>query len=245
MRLFVLGLLLVVFSPAAGQTTSSFQVGGSGLIGNYRAVGLSASGEIERSDSLSVINISPSYQWSEQSAYGSDKLNLYQNEFYMTATASKRIGRLKFITFTENESSYQRNIDIRSSVGVGLGGILVNARNFEVSASNAILPEYFLGSSSTKNNLTVRNSVRLKIVATVKKLEIKSVSLFQPAIQSSRGVVGADNLNMRSINTIAIRISEHYSIGIQIVSSYQGYPHYLDPSVKLAEHSGYIVLKRD
>ena len=145
---------------------------------------------------------------------------------------SRVYGKWKVIAFTEDERSYTRNINFRGAIGAGAERILVKTSTVKLSVSEAILPEYYWSKSNdVNNNFTIRSSSRLKFELNVKSITASSVTLFQPSIFSDRKTNFADNLNLRSTNTVSIKVHNHYSVGLIYTISYQGYPHFVNSSV--------------
>ena len=137
-----------------------------------------------------------------------------------------------------------RKIDLRSSAGLGLGVSIIKNKKFDIVFSEVILPEYFWSSIKvSNNNFTVRASSRLRANYESGLIKISSVTLFQPAIYSSREVSFLDNLNMRSTNTIAIKIKKNLEVGLVYTYSYQGYPHYITNAVNPSQETASVLLK--
>ena len=234
----------LIFLSANSQITGSFQGGGNASFGNCSLISFNVGADLKKECSRYAWTFSPSYRWSMRSPYGSNVLGLYEDETYVEASWSKPIGRgWKLIVFTEDERSFLRKIVLRSSLGVGVGQHVFNKGGFTITLSEVILPAYYWSEAKFTNNMEIRSSTRLKVAYESDKVTVSSVSLYQPAIFSERLVSYEDNLNIRSANSVTFKTSLKFSIGISHLLIYQSYPHYINPSVKLAENNFSLVMK--
>jgi hypothetical protein len=244
MKFILTIILLAVSLPGFSQIKKSISVGGDGTRGNFSAIGITTKAELKRDTGSYQWNLNTTYRWSKQSAYGKSEMTQYENEVYLTGNISKQIGKFKVIGFTEDERSYMRKIDLRSSAGLGLGVSIIKNKKFDIVFSEVILPEYFWSSIKvSNNNFTVRASSRLRANYESGLIKISSVTLFQPAIYSSREISFLDNLNMRSTNTIALKIKKNLEVGLVYTYSYQGYPHYITNAVNPSQETASVLLK--
>lgn len=188
--------------------------------------------------------VNSTYRWSKQSKYGTSDLLQFEDEPYLSANLAKKIGKLKFIGFTENQRSYLRSIDLRSSLGLGLGYSIVKESLYDISISEIILPEYYWSSDNrVYNNSTVRASTRVKIDITKWKIKISSTTLFQPAVFSTRAVSFASNLTVRSTNSFDFHVSKKTTVGLLYSLTYDGYPYYINKAIKPLQQTASIMLK--
>lgn len=244
MKYLILISLSLISLAGFGQVKKSISFGGDGTRGNFSAVGVTTKLDLKKDTGTYQWNASGTYRWSQQSKYGSNDMNQYENEIYLTGNISKQIGKWKIIGFTEDERSYMRKIDLRSSVGLGLGRRLLKTKTLDIVLSEVILPEYYWsGVNTSSNNFTVRASSRLRLDYDNTVFKFSSITLFQPAIYSSREVSFADNLNMRSTNTISVKVKKNLEVGLVYTYSYQGYPYYITKAVSPSQETASVLLK--
>jgi len=244
MRLLLV-LLLLIPIKAVSQTKGFISIGGDWNSGNFKSVGITLRSELKKDSGDYQWAISPNYRWSEQSKVGGGKLNLYENEVYVSGNLTKalKLG-WKIVAFSENEKSYLRKIDLRSAAGFGAGHDLINKKGINLSISELILPEYYWSSLDPElNNFTVRGSTRIKIEIVRRSVKFSSISLIQPALYSSRQVGFLDNLNIRSNSTISTKLKDKYEIGVVHNLSYQGYPYYINNTIVPMQQGASIFVK--
>jgi hypothetical protein len=243
MRILILLIVLVLSQLSNGQISKTLSLGADCSKGNFSSVGLTVKAEIKKDSGQYTWSINPNYRWSEQSPYGSHDMNLYENELYNTANLSRQIGKWKVLLFTEEERSFQRKINFRGSVGIGLGHSIIKNKSVNFNISEVILPEYYSSSSnSSMNNFTVRSSIRIRFDYTKQIFKLSSVTLFQPAIYSDRQVSFHDNLNIRSTNLVSVNVNKRYSVGLLYTLSYQGYPYYINKAVRPLQETASIIV---
>lgn len=244
MKCLILVAFLSLSISGFSQVKKSVSFGGDGTRGNFSAIGITAKLDLKKDTGSYQWNTSGTYRWSEQSKYGSNEMNRYENEIYLTGNISKQAGKVKLIGFSENERSYMRKIDLRSSAGLGVGVKLVKSKTLEIVLSEVILPEYYWSSvNTTNNNFTVRASSRLRLDYDNSGVKFSSVTLFQPAIYSDREVSFADNLNTRSTNTVSVKVKKNFEVGLVYTYSYQGYPYYITKAVSPSQETASVLLK--
>lgn len=240
-KIFILASLFVCQHL---HSQNSISIGANGSTGNFRSIGVIARADIKDDSCKFTWSINPVYRWSKISKYGSTALKLYENELYVSASIAKRYKKIRVIGFTENERSYQRNINLRSSIGMGLGVIVIKNKELEVLLSEAVLPEYYFSTVNTfNNNFTLRASTRLKIEVTHKTFKLSSVTLFQPALFSNVNVSGSDNLNYRSVNTVSVGVNKTLEIGVTALTSYQAYSYYINKAVSPSQTTASVIVK--
>ncbi len=243
MRLLILSIALMLSQLSNGQIAKILSLGADGSKGNFSSLGLTVKSEIKKDSGQYTWSINPNYRWSEQSPYGSHDMNLYENEFYNTANLAKSIGKWKVLVFNEEERSFQRKINFRGSLGIGLGHSIIKNKSINFNISEVILPEYYSSSSnSDMNNFTIRSSTRIKFDYAKSIFKLASITLFQPAIYSDRNVSFHDNLNIRSTNSVSISVTKKYSVGLLYVLSYQGYPYYINKAVSPLQQTASVMV---
>ena len=244
MKQIFIVILVVLAVEAHSQLKGSFQAGGNANYGNYSMISFHASADLVKEYSHHTWSFTPSYRWSRRSSYGSDKLNLYEDELYLDASWSKSIKNgWKMIAFTEDEKSFLRKMVLRASLGAGIGKQLIDTLGFNATLSEVILPEYYWSTMKSANNGVIRLSTRFKLIYENTRLIISSITLYQPAILSERDVTYSNNLNIRSTNSVTVKAGKKFSVGISHLLIYQGYPHYISISVKPLENDFAMNLK--
>ncbi len=244
MKYLILIIVILSAQLSSAQTTKSLSLGADGSRGNFSSVGVTLKADLKKDAGKYQYAWVSTYRWSEQSAYGKNTLNLYENELYGTGSITKQLGKWKLMAFTEDEKSYLRKIRLRGSLGLGLGHSIIKARGFDVVISEVILPEYYWSSESvSKNNFTVRASTRFKFEYVKGIFKTSSVTLFQPAVFSTRDVSFNDNLNLRSTNSISFKLNTVIELGVLYTISYQGYPHYLNKAVSPSQETASLMVK--
>ena len=243
MKYFIIALCLIA-TTAHAQLVKNLTVGGDAFDGNFRSIGFTAKGDIKKITPNYDWAANAAYRWSKQSKYGLQELIQYENEIYFTSSLSKNLGNWKVLAFTDDERSYMRGIDLRSSLGVGVGHYLIKSDKLDISLTEVALPEYYWSDvSSNYNNFTVRASTRLKVDYEKAPLKLSSVSLFQPAVLSTREVSFKENLTWRSANSIEFSVSKRVSIGMLYNVSYEGYPYHINKAVKPLQQTASMIFK--
>jgi len=244
MRYLLLVVVLGFAQISHGQIVKNLSLGADGTRGNFSSLGLTVKTEIKKDTGKYSWAINSNYRWSEQSPYGKTSMDLYESEFYTTANLTKSLGNnWKLTAFTEDENSFQRKINLRSSVGLGFGLTVIKTKKCTLNISELILPEYYSSSSNADmNNFTVRASTRFRFDAIHSLVKVSSITLFQPALYSDRQVSFNNNLNIRSTNSIVLSLTKKYSIGLLYVLSYQGYPYYINKAVSPLQETASIIV---
>ena len=243
MRIFLALIFILLTNQSLGQVKGFLSFGGDLNSGNFNSVGVTIKGELKIDTNQKQLTVSPSYRWSEQSS-GTDEMQKYEDELYLTSNLTKSIKNWKVLGFAEAERSYLRKIDLRSSVGVGAGYEIFNCKGWSVNLSEVLLPEYYWSDVNSQwNNFTVRASTRFKVEYESVILKITSVSLFQPSIFSSRETSFLYNLNARNNTAVSIKIANKYEVGLSYVMTYQGYPAYINSAIRPAQQNSSVFLK--
>lgn len=214
------------------QTKSSIGIGGNISTGNTNIIGLNIK------SSLSSLE-TDKHQWgiSPNLVYTLIKENkgeyiTKQRESYLTGSYSYKLKNSKILGFGELENSFLKKIDLRSSIGVGLGFDIIRKENITIIASEAIVIESYLSEINVDKNLkSLRISTRIKFEIK-KPIKFTSINLFQPGIASDPNVSFDDNINLRSNNTIEIPISKKISFNINCDINGSTYSRFVDSSVK-------------
>ena len=239
-------LFFLITSVASAQFSETFSIGGDMFNGNYRAFGVTAKVDVKykRADRYEL-SVTTTYRNSQQSKYGTSALVKYEDDLYLTSNLTRPLGSSwKVMSFTENERSFQRRINLRSSIGLGLGVKLVKTDRVEIVVSEVILPEYYWSSVNwIWNNLTIRASTRVRAEVSIGRSKFESVALFQPAVTSTRAVSFNDNLNWRLISTLDLPLTERASVRLMHTMSYEGYPYHINKAVNPLQQTASLMFK--
>ena len=232
--ILAIGLLIGINSYA--QFKGSAQIGGSANFGNYSMINLVESADFSRVTDKSSFSLLPSYRWTKKSAYGSNRLTQYENEPYVSASLTRKEEEYRIMIFSETEASFLRKEKLRFALGAGIGKTL-KFSNGTISLSEIILPEkYWSNLGKTWDNISVRASTRIKVLVKIKNLDFSTVNLIQPPIWSQKTNRLGDNLNIRSTNTVTLNPMNKISICFTYNLIYQGYPNYINLSVRTSEN---------
>lgn len=243
MRIFLALIFILLTNQSLGQVKGFLSFGGDLNSGNFNSIGLTARGELKIDTNLKQFVISSAYRWSEQSS-GNNELKKYEDELYLTSNLSRSIKNWKVLGFAEAERSYLRKIDLRSSAGLGAGYEIFNGKGWSINISEILLPEYYWSDVNSQwNNFTIRASTRFKIEYESVIIKITSVSLFQPSIFSSRETSFLYNLNARNNTAVSVKIANKYEVGLSYVLTYQGYPAYINSTIRPTQQNSSVFLK--
>lgn len=241
---FFILAFICLFNTGFSQISKSISLGANGSRGNFSSIGVTIRTELSKDTGRFNWSINPTYRWSEQSRPGESNMTMYESELYLASNLSRRIGKWKITAFTESERSYMRKIDLRGSLGVGVGYDLIKSKELNLTISEIILPEYYWSAVNNVNdNFTVRSSTRLKLEIQKNSFKFNSMTLYQPAIFTNREVGYLDNLNVRSTNSITMVVSKGLEIGLLYVYSYEGYPAFVNQRVSPTQENISIMIK--
>jgi hypothetical protein len=239
-------LFFLVNTNLLSQNEYDFKLGGDGNTGNYNSIGLTLDLKTKLKDSNSIYQeYNTFYRLSAQSAYKSQKLNLYENELYLNLYNYKEIKKFKFIVFSEIEHSFMRSIRYRANFGIGLGYTFVNSKIFKLNISEILLPEFFNSDLGEYYDVfNIRSSTRIKGEFIIDKVKLSTLNLIQPVFYNSKNITSLENnLNLRSFNELDFSISKYFSIGINYLLTIQGYSSYINAEIKPIEQTFFISLK--
>lgn len=228
----ILFLCTFISLTAYSQTKSSIGIGGNLSTGNTEILGLnlkSSLGSLETAKHQ--WGISPNIVYTLIKDNNGEYITK-QRESYLTGSYSYRLKKIKILGFGELENSLLKKIDLRSSIGAGVGFDIIRNETINVIASEAIVVESYLSQININKNLkSLRLSTRLKIEIK-KPIKFTSITLFQPGIASDSNVSFDDNINLRSNNTIEIPINKKVSFNINCDVNGSTYSRFVDSSVK-------------
>jgi len=228
----ILFLCTFISLTAYSQTKSIIGIGGNLSTGNTEILGLNIKSSIGSLDTAK-------HQWgiSPNLVYTLIKDNngeyvTKQRESYLTGNYSYKLQNIKILGFGELENSLLKKIDLRYSIGSGIGFDIIRKKNISIVASEAIVGESYISQINISKNLkSLRLSSRLKIEIKT-PIKFTSITLFQPGILSDSNVSFDNNINLRSNNTIEIPISKKVSFNINCDINGSTYSQFVDSSVK-------------
>lgn len=241
--LLIISLFIInsVFSQNLKLNNSiggNYNQGNSGLfLFNYQSI-------IKNDSSKIDWVISPYFCYSQ--TLNNNEWFVKQRESYLITSFSLRCNNdISYYLFTDIENSYQKHIKLRSSIGIGVGKIILNNDKIFLSSSIALLPEYFQYQHSINDNVkktyqsSLRTSLRLKI-ETNGNIKFSSVNLIQPSIYSIPKL--ENNLNLRSINSITTKINKNISVGVQLLISTCTISHEMNTLVKSTDLTSSFIM---
>lgn len=136
------------------------------------------------------------------------------------------------ICFGESENSYLKKIKFRGCLGLGYGYDIFRNDKVTIMISEVILPEEYYSDVNQSDNLfSLRSSTRVKFEYKG-KVTFKSITLIQPSLYSQPHVNFNDNINMRSNNSIDLKITKNMSVSLQTNLNFSTYPVYLDKKIE-------------
>ena len=215
--------LLLSTSVMASDTTSikgSLMLQGNYAFGNYNNYTLGSKLDLRYAVKHSLFEITTSIRYTKTGYIrqatnpGSDSFVLKENEKYNVLTYAHYWGKLKLLIFSEQEQSYLRKINIRYSVGAGLGYKFLDKKGVIFEISEVLLPEQVNYLDKSYDITSLRYSTRIKFVYCKHPFKLSCINLVQPALWNSQNVDYTDNFNIRSSTTADIFIVKNLSIGL-------------------------------
>ena len=227
----ILIILMLMFSTmsAFGQVKENISLGGMFSEGNTGSFSVNTLSTFSN-DSAKFMNWSVSPYFLLNEVKSGNSYIMKQRESYLTTSFDHSIEKWKIYIFSDIENSYQKKFDIRASLGLGAGRKVVDVKNVSLSASCAIMPEYFRTVLS-KEEESLRLSIRLHL-ETKGRLKFNSIDLIQPAIAMMPVISLNNNFNFRSTNTLSYAITKNLSVGMQVTVATSTLSSFLDARVK-------------
>lgn len=231
-RNFLFILSVFVSIDAYSQVKTSIGLGANISTGNSEIYGINSKASLGSLDnSKHQWGISPNFVYT-MVRNDNNEYQTKQRESYMVGSYSTKIKNSKIIGYGELENSFNKKIDLRSSLGIGWGYDLIRNEKITLLFSEAIVGESYQSSINTSKNLqSIRLSTRVKLEIK-KPIKFTSVTFFQPGIISDVKVSFQDNINLRSNNTVEIPISKRTSFNINCDINGSTYSRFVDPTVK-------------
>lgn len=235
MKLFR-NIILIICMFASGnaysQIKTSVGLGANVSTGNSEIYGINSKASLGSLDNSNhQWGISPNFVYT-MVRNDNNEYQTKQREAYMTGSYSTKIGKSKIIGYGELENSFNKKIDLRSSLGAGWGYDLIRNEKVTLLFSEAIMGESYQSSINTSKNLqSIRLSTRIKLEIK-KPIKFTSITFFQPGIVSDVKIPFRNNINLRSNNTIEIPINKRMSFNINCDVNGSTYSRFVDPTVK-------------
>ena len=236
---------------AQRDTTLKFSnsIGGNITGGNYYSYTGNIKSELSKDWKNSQLNWSPNFEYSQISTDG--KLQLREREVYSNFNFVKNIKSSKFYFNNEFEHSYLQKVDLRASLGAGLGHKIINSSKFQSDISELIMPEFMMSNfGKIYDNFAIRSSTRLKIKWSNSKSKINFICFYQPSLLTIKDINGNatkvpfnNNVNFRGTVSFETKVSKLWSLGIGNSITYESYSHSIDNSVKPLDYMVYFFIK--
>lgn len=246
-------LLFTIFSLSLLSQTDSLVVkknlnlGGNYTAGNFNFYSLNIKPEIIAENKRNQLSVNSSFQYS-QVQNTNQVYKIREREFYNSINYTRRFNEWRLIFFNESEQSFLRKIDLRGSLGLGLGHKLVKNSNLEIDLSQLFLPEYLLSNFGDEfNNFALRSSTRLKFVYKKNSIKFSSIGFFQPSLYTVKNngkiIDFKDNINGRLNTSLEYLLKKGVSVGVNDQVVYQTYSSSINSSIKPLDHTLTFFLK--
>ncbi|WP_210517435.1 DUF481 domain-containing protein [Hymenobacter terricola] len=212
--------------PPAGLPSSEFEtynIDGTGVRYTAALTGLLTTGTVERAYfNTSHTGSFAVKHWQFPAAasysYGRQSGSLRERELLLLATPDYRIGKWKFYSLGELETSNLRAIDRRVIVGGGVGyQVYADTTNSEVALSTFLLDEntYYDIEPALHRHLA-RNSTRLKLRLNRGVFNVSELLFYQPAVRDPGG-----DYRLNSSTVVAFKIYQHLALNLAYTFSYE------------------------
>lgn len=246
-------LLFIIFSINSFSQSDSLilkkniNIGGNFTQGNFNFYSLNIKPELTAENKKNQLSFNPSFQYS-QIKNNNQIFQLRERELYSSINYTKRFNEWRIILSNETEQSYLRKVDLRGSIGLGVGHKLVKTNNIEIDLSQMILPEYLISNFGTQfNSFSIRYSTRFKLIYKKNNLKFSLITFIQPSLYTvkSEGQIidFQDNINARSNANIEYSLQKWISIGISNQIIYQTYSASINKSIKPLDNTVNFFLK--
>ncbi len=205
--------------PPAGLPSAEFEtykVTGNG--GRYTAAltGLCTTGTVERvyfntSHTGNLIVGHWLFPAALNFSYGRQSGALRERELLLLTTPAYRLGKWKFYTLGECETSNLRAISQRVVAGGGVGyQLYADTTSSEIALSTFLLDERTdYDTEPVLHRHVVRNSTRLKMHLNRGVLSVSELLFYQPALQDPGG-----DYRLNSATVLAIKLYQHLALNL-------------------------------
>lgn len=249
MKLILLPLLIAQLATAQTdslKTTWNLQLGGNLSGGNFQQYTLNSRLQFTLNKGPHEWSLQPGGQYSL--IQGATGLALRERELLVNTQYTHRLGRFRWILYTEGEHSYLRKVDLRGSSGLGLGYKPINSKRLELDGSLLLMPELLLSSLGPAfNNFAIRASTRIKLQYNRGGLRVSQTTLIQPAVYSIKEgdklIQPRDNFNLRSITLLDLTVTKWFLIGVSGEVIVQTYTSSINPLVKPLDYTVSLHIK--
>ena len=212
--------------PPAGLPSAEFEtynVDGTGVRYTAALTGLFSTGTVERayfstSHTASLAVGHWLFPAAASYSYGRQSSALRERELLLLITPAYRLGKWKFYTLAELETSNLRAIDHRVVGGGGVGyQLYAGTTHSEVALSTFLLAE-----NTTYNTEpplvrhVVRNSTRLKLRLNRGMFSTSTLLFYQPALADPGG-----DYRLNSATVLAFRLYQHLALNLAYTFSYE------------------------
>lgn len=235
-------LMLLTAGASAQKTKKSITLGGTANAGNLNLYTATIQASVGQDSTKFTWAVSGRFDYGELR----NKIkswNTQQRESLLSGTIERDFGKWKVIGFMEFENSYLKKILVRGSSGIGVGHNIINKPTLKLMISEAIVPDYYFSDRDIdKNLLTIRASTRVKL-AFGKKAKFSSITLIQPSVWNDKAISIADNITIRSTNSIDFPISKRAALGFQFTVVGSTLSTYFENSVKPYDYLTLATLK--
>lgn len=191
---------------------NNFTIQGNYSAGNFNIISTGIRTDSKLNNKKSNIELSTIGKITGNKTNPDNSFSLKEKEFYINLSYSHytKKPKLKFITFSENETSFLRKIWWRTTLGSGYSYKFYDKNNCLLEISEALMTEK-IDYVSLPDFYSVRSSTRVKFIYNKTPFSISSISLVQPLLFSDGNV---SNLIIRSSTSVDVAISKNVKFGI-------------------------------
>ena len=212
--------------PPAGLPSAEFEtynLAGTGVRYTAALTGLYTTGTVERLYfSTSHTGSLAAGHWLFPAAasfsYGQQSGAVRERELLLLTTPAYRLGKWKFYTLAELETSNLRDIAHREVVGGGVGyQLYADTTNSEAALSTFLLNEntYYSTEPPLRRHVA-RNSTRLKLRLNRGVFSASALLFYQPALADPNG-----DYRVNSSTVLALKIYHHLALNLAYTFSYE------------------------
>jgi hypothetical protein len=214
--------------PPAGLPSAEFEtynVDGTGVRYTAALTGLFSTGTVERAYfSTSHTGNLAAGHWLFPAAasfsYGRQAGALREQELLLLTTPAYRLGKWKFYSLAEFETSNLRAIGHRQVLGGGVGyQLYADTTGNELAVSTFLLDEntyYDLDEGEDFRRHVTRNSTRLKLRLNRGVLGFSALLFYQPALRNP-----SQDYRVNSSTVLAFKLYQHLALNLAYTFSYE------------------------
>ncbi|WP_201980529.1 DUF481 domain-containing protein [Hymenobacter rubidus] len=212
--------------PPAGLPSAEFEtynLDGTGVRYTAAITGLYTTGTVERvyfttSHTGSLAAGHWQFPAAVSYSYGRQSGQLKERELLLLTTPDYRLGKWKFYTLAELETSNLRAIDHRVVLGAGAGyQLYADSTNSEVSVSTFLLDENtYYDTEPALERHVVRNSTRLKVRLNRGVFSASTLLFYQPALENPD-----EDYRVNNSTILAFKLYQHLALNLAYTFSYE------------------------